>query len=194
MPKVPPETKARQLAETEEAMVKLRSEFRILDHIGRKWSVAPRTVQRWMKEVRDRWRAEASARPSDEIRDQRRDDMRKTLGTIVTEAMTRVVQAKDGDGKWLVDEKGKPVMRLLPDLQRALHALAQLRHLDGLDAPQRAEISVTGVGDQLPDLAALPQAARDALEAGITALAPNGDLRQLAAELFAVRAREAKAN
>lgn len=188
-------------------MVKLRSEYRIHQYIMAKWKVSKRTVERWEKEVRAQWAAAAEAEPDPQKRrERRRNQMRADLDTAMAEAMNRTMIVKDSDGNPMLDpremlptgEKNpnyqRPITRPHPDIQRFLHACNQLRHLDGLDEPAKAQLHVTGLGDSLPDLDSLPEVARKHLVAGLHAMAPDGDLRKLAGDLFAASAKAERLN
>ncbi len=192
MPRIPPETLQLQLAETEEAMVTLRSSFRVETHLAKKWDVTPRQVRRWMAAVRKRWRDNATL----DGRELKRDDMRETLAAILRTAMlrTETVKGDDGltiyaqhpDGTRRLNANGFPIpmTRPKPDLQRALHACAQLRHLDALDEPYRAKLIIDAELDAMPDLKAMDAEGFEHLRELLTSVSPDKDLRKLAGGLF----------
>lgn len=137
-----------RLAETERVLVRLRASFRVEAHLVKKYGVASRTARYWIAAVKKRWKDEAVV----EDRTAKRNEMRVTLNEVVYEAMTRTAVVKDTDGKVVLDANpnsptfGRPVVRQQPDLQRALHAAAQLRALDGLDAPIKLRVDGNASG------------------------------------------------
>lgn len=198
--KVSPEELARQLADTEEALVTLRNSWRVELHLAKRHGVTTRTARKWMARVRAKWRADATTVD----RDARRDDMRATLTTILASALMRTEMVKDKDGDFVfamervqqadgtlvelrkLDKNGLPVpmTRPSPDRQRALHAAAQLRHLDALDEPFTAKLILDEAAKNMPDVASLDAAGYEKLKDLLLALAPNADLTRLAGDLF----------
>lgn len=137
MPRIPREMHEERLAETENALVRLRASYRVVQHLTKKFGVAPGTVHKWIRRVKERWGTEADI----EDRVSRRNEMRVTLNEILSAAMTRTIVVKNDDGTVVLDPKSKmPVLKSNPDLQRSLHAAAQLRALDGLDAPSKVAV------------------------------------------------------
>lgn len=187
MPRVAQEQYEEQLAETEAAMVRLRSSYRVETTLAKKFSVHPRTVRKWMAAVRKRWKASAS-----EIdRESHRNDLAATLNEVIFQAMNKSFIVKNDDGTVVVDTNpasptyGKPIVKANPDLQRVLHGVMQLRSLYGVDAPAKAIVAHLSPDiDRMPDLTNLPEAGRAGLEAMLKSVAPNGDLTQLAGDWF----------
>lgn len=142
--RVPKELHEEHLAETEQALVRLRAKYRVQQHLVTKYGIAPRTARKWIEAVRRRWGAEAEQTD----RTAKRNEMRATLNELLHQALNKTIVVKNPDGTVVVDpQSGRPVVKLQPDLQRALHASAQLRALDGLDAPTKhvVEGGVAGV-------------------------------------------------
>lgn len=196
----------RCIAETEDAMLKLRSPHRVHEYIGRKWKIEKRQVQRYMEKVRAKWREQAARTPTPELREQRRDYMRATLDHMIHDSLMRTEVVKDADGNPLLDDREfladgsrnpnykRPVTRPAPDRRAALYALRLLKDLDGLDEPVKSQVEVLGLADKLPDLDSIPNGPREHLVAALEAMAPDGDLRKLAGELFVAGARANKLN
>lgn len=157
------------LAATEEALVKLRSQWRVIQHLMKRFKgpsgqpISKRTARRWILEVHQKWGAEA-------VQFDRKNDrsfMRATLNEILASALGRTIVVKDDDGKVVLDpQTGYPILKANPDLQRALHAATQLRALDGLDEAQKIKVEGGIVLDKpLPDMKHLPDEAREKLRA-----------------------------
>ena len=201
-----PEDIERIMADTEEAMVRLRSPFKVWEYIGRRWKLDKRQVQRYMAKVRERWETSASFAPKPEVREYRRNLMRATLDSMMSESLMRTEVIRNDDGTVVLDEREhtpdgqknpnyrKPFTRPAPDRRAALYAARLLASLDALNEPIKSMLEVTGLGERLPDLDSLPDAARKHLVAALEAQAPDGDLRKLAGELFASNARAARLN
>jgi hypothetical protein len=211
MPKMSPDRKERMLAETEEAMLKLRVPYRVHEHIGRKWSIEKRQVQRLVAEVERRWRERSKSLDKIEMRELRRDRQRETLDMMIQDALMNQVPVKNEDGSVVLDDREfitdretggqvanpnwkKPFMRPAPDRRSALYALRLLANLDALNEPIKATLDIPQLGDQLPDLDSLPDDAHKKLVQALEAMAPDGDLRKLAGELFSGSARRARLN
>lgn len=161
MPRTSKEEHEDHLAACEEALVKLRSQWRVIQHLVKRFSISTRTARRWILEVHQKWGAEA-------VQFDRKTDrsfMRATLNEILASALGRTIVVKDDDGKVVLDpQTGYPVIKANPDLQRALHAATQLRALDGLDEAQKIKVEGGIILDKpLPDMAHLPADARDKL-------------------------------
>lgn len=176
---------AQRLAETEQTMIRLRSSYRVEKHLAEKFGVLPRQVRRWMHQIRVKWKAEATT--EDQDREALRAEMHQTLNDILAQAMQRTVIVKDADGNPLLDQATKrPIVKSNPDLQRALHACIQLRNLHALDEPAKSHVKVTMSTDlnALPNYDALKPEHVEKLREIVTAIAPNGDLKDLAGEWF----------
>lgn len=166
MARVAKEEHEEHLAATEEALVKLRSQWRVIQHLTKRYNVAQRTARRWIQEVQSKWGQEAALFD----RKTERSSMRATLNEILAAALGRTIVVKDDDGKVVLDpQTGRPVVKANPDLQRALHAATQLRMLDGLDEAQKIKVEGQILTDKpLPDMSALPADAREKLRAILT--------------------------
>lgn len=181
---------AARLAETEQTMIRLRSSYRVEQALSQKYNVQRRQVRRWMQQVRKKWKEEASGEEQD--RTTLRADMDKTLNEIIAQAFTRTVVVKDADGNPMLDPNpnsntyGKPIIKANPDLQRALHALIQLRALHALDQPAQIHHKVDVSADlkKLPTVAALTDSAREKLRDLLKEVSPGGDLMALAGDWF----------
>src|SRR5687767_610797 len=185
------EEQAMYLADCEEAMVTLRSSYRVVQYMHTKHKLAERTTYRLMAKVRKAWRSKATL----EDREAKRDNMRETLATILRTALTRTEMVKNDNGQTVfalervdgverrkLDGKGFPIpmTRPKPDLQRALHACNQLRHLDALDEPFKAQLIIDAELDAMPDLKAMSPEGFERLRDVLVGAAPGGDLRKLA--------------
>jgi hypothetical protein len=184
------------MADCEEAMVTLRSSYRVEQYMMQKHKLGARQVQRYMSKVRKAWRAKASL----ENREDRRDNIRETLATILRTALTRTELVKNDAGQTVfamergpngeerrrLDSRGFPIpmTRPKPDLQRALHACNQLRHLDALDEPFKAKLIIDAELEAMPDLKAMSPEGFEKLRDVLVGAAPGGDLRKLAGSLF----------
>lgn len=210
MPRLAPETKAQQLSDTAEAMVTLRDPFRVQTYIAAKWHVTTRQVRNWMREVRSKWRESATL----DGRDLKRDEMRETLSAILRAALTRTEVVKDADDNPVVamedvivdgrktgerrpklNAQGFPIQmtRPKPDLQRALHACAQLRSLDALDEPYRAKLIIDAELDAMPDFKNATPEGFEKMRELLQSIAPDRDLMKLAGDLFANAGRSTDA-
>jgi hypothetical protein len=182
------EEQARRLAYTAELMVRLRSTSRVITELRARYGASDRTAKRWMQQVRQLRREE---QVSIDVQSQR-DDMRETFNMIVALALGKTVPIKNPDGSIVMeditDSAGRQVrraaMRAAPDLQRAIQALRELVHLDGLAQPAKAEIKIDADVTQMPDLRKLPPAAVRAAEDLLRSIAPGGDVAKLAGEWF----------
>ncbi len=130
-----------RIADTEEHIVRLRSSPRIIRVMAAKYRVDPKSVANWIREVYDRWAAEAT----EVNREARRNEMRATLNTVVSMALNKSTVLKDINGNPMIDAvTQKPITRALPDIKSVLDATKQLRALDGLDAPVRVDARLDG--------------------------------------------------
>lgn len=194
---------AARLAETEQAMIRLRSSFRVEQALCSKYGVSPRNVRRWMHQVRKKWKVEAAGEELD--RTNQRQDMHSTLNEILFQALNRTQVVKDANGDPILDPasivrdvagnpvldangrmSGRPMVKANPDLQRALHACIQIRGLHALDEPTKNKVEIDLSKDlkQLPDLGALKPDSVEMLRALIKSVAPDGDLKQLAGDWY----------
>jgi hypothetical protein len=198
------------LADVEQIMLTVRRPLLVQQHIATRFGVSLRTARRYVSEVYKKWRDhEKQFDTAPALRESRRNNARATFELVVALAINRTEVVKNEDGKVLLDEREflgdpalkqrnpafkLPVTRPKPDLMRVIHALNAWRHLDGLDEPLKAQLNIVGLGESLPDLDAMPEEARRHLVAGLEAMAPGGDLRKLAGDLFTSSARAAKLN
>lgn len=132
-----------RLADTEQYLLRFRSRTRVMSFLGKKWDVTPSTVSHWITKVHERWRANAKATN----RDEKRDEAEATLNEVIFLAMNRTRSVTvmedivDPETGQVTGSRAKTVQRPDPDNQRVLHAVAQLRALNGLDAPVKVAIS-----------------------------------------------------
>lgn len=192
MPATSPEIRAQQLADTEEAIVTLRSPQRIEEYLSRKYSITTRAVRNWCRIVRARWREQAVLVD----RSARRDDMRQTLATLMRVALSRTEPAVDPEGKAIyavhndgskkLDKEGFPIMKMRakPDIRAAMGCAKQLRALDALDEPFTAKLVIDAELNAMPDLKKLDAVSFEKLRELLTAVSPDKDLRRLAGDLF----------
>lgn len=186
MPRVPKEVYEERLAETEQAIVRLRSSYRVETTLAKKYNVDARTVRKWMTEVRKRWKAAAI----EVDRDAHRNELAATLNEVVFQAMNKSFIVKNADGSVVLDTNpasptyGRPVVKANPDLQRVLHAVSQLRSLYGVDAPIKSHVTLAPDLDAMPDLSKLDKDGQDKLEAFLKSVAPGGDITALAGQWF----------
>jgi hypothetical protein len=193
------EMMAERLAFKADMMIRLRSFHKTVQTVRQKYGVNERTVAIWISKVRAQWRAEASKRDPEEAR----DDIRETLNAILALALGRSQVVKDAEGNPVMREQilpdgrviKEPAVRANPDLQRAIHALRDIMHLDGLARPLTAQIRVDHEVAKLPDLAKAggAEAAR-ALQMYLAAIAPGADVSELAGEWFKLSGDEAPKN
>lgn len=186
MGRVSQEIYEEQLAETEQAIVRLRSAYRVEQYLAKKFKVNPRTARRWIEAVRKRWRACAV----EVDKDAHRDDIAATLNEVIFQAMNKSFIVKNDDGTVVVDTNpnspgfGKPIVKQNPDLQRVLHGIVQLRALYGVDAPSSVNVRVSKDIDAMPDLTKLPADGVTKLEEFLKTVSPDGDISKLAGEWF----------
>ncbi len=181
MARVSKEEYEERLAETEQAMIRLRSAYRVEATLARKYNVDQRTVRKWMKAVRDRWKANASEVDVDE----RREDVAAMVNDVIFQAMNRSFIVKNPDGTVVLDPAtGKPVVKANPDLQKVLHAISHLRAIYGVDATSTIKVKVSPDVTKLPDFTKLPPEALPHMEELLKSIAPDGDLGKLAGEWF----------
>lgn len=168
MGRIPAEQIAERLQATAEAMTRLRSTGAVCKAIGQRFGVDQRTVMSWIRKVRQARRSEASELDRDEARDQIRHD----LNQVVQLALNKTITVKNDDGTVALKADGTPVVRSSPDLGRAIHALRELTHLDGLAEPMRAEVKIESTADRAPDVSNLKP---DQVRAGLEFIAKLGD-------------------
>lgn len=175
-----------QLAETEQAITRLRSGYRVEQHLARKFKVNPRTARKWMQVVRQRWR-DAAVEVDKEAH---RNDIAAILNDVIFQAANKSLIVKNDDGTVVVDTNpnspgfGKPIVKSNPDLQRVLHAVIQLRSLYGTDATTTVAVRVSKDLDAMPDLSKLSPEGVQHLEGLMKTIAPDGDISKLAGEWF----------
>lgn len=170
--------KEERLADTEQYLLRFRSRSRVMSFLSKKWDVTPSTVSHWITEVHRRWRAEAG----ETNREQKRDDARALLNEAIFLAMNRTKAVTEYKTEDVVDDDGnvtgtrtvaKTVSKPDPDVQRVLHAVAQLRALDGLDAPLKLTLGGGTTNDTTTTIKA-DASARDIVLAAIKGLQPPG--------------------
>lgn len=205
MPKKAPEEMERRLAYCEEVMLIGGPQYRQEQLIAQRFGVSPRQARNYQVKVRERWRARRESIPED-VRQERRQRSRERLELILATAMNRTEVVKNADGEVVLDDREhlpdgsrnpnfrKPFTRPAPYLAAAIRADKALRELDGLNEPFKVQHEHTGLVERLPDLASVPATARRHLEAAVEAMAPDGDLRKLAADLFVVEKRASRLN
>jgi hypothetical protein len=185
---------ADRIAYTGELMTRLRSSYRVELEASKHFGVTRRAVRKWMAKVREMRREESSG--IDRL--MARDDMRAAFNLAGALAIGRTQVVKDKDGNPVMEEVFDPranqvvkrvAMRPNPDIQRFLHAMRELVHLDGLaeEAPS-APIKVEVEQARIPELSKLPPAvaakAAAAMQAYVAALSPDGKLDSVAGEWF----------
>jgi hypothetical protein len=178
---VAPEEWDDRLAFVSEAMVRVRNTWEVVQRIVKKYGVSDSTARLWIKRVRDLRRSEVSAMDLEN----HRDDMRELLHKVVEMSLnkTQVVRDKD-DNPVLNPQTGDVIVRPNPDLQRVIHAARELIHLDGLQRPLTGTIKVEHEVTAIPDLKTVDVTAQKAMTDFLTALAPGGDISQLAGDWF----------
>lgn len=175
-----------QLAETETAIVRLRSAYRVEQHLAKKFNKDPRTCRKWMQVVRQRWRESAV----EVDKEAHRNDIAATLNEVIFQAMNKSYIVKNDDGTVVVDQNpnspgfGKPIVKSNPDLQRVLHGVVQLRALFGTDESTSIAVRVSKDVDAMPDLSKLSPEGVKHLEGFLKTVAPDGDIAKLAGEWF----------
>ena len=181
MARVSKEEYEERLADTEQTMIRLRSAYRVETTLSRKHNVDQRTVRKWMKAVRDRWKANAAEVDKDE----RREDLAAIVNDVIFQAMNRSFIVKQPDGTVVLDpQTGKPVVKANPDLQKVLNAISHLRAIYGVDAASTVKVKVSPDVTHLPDFNKLPPEAIAPMEALLKSVAPDGDISKLAGEWF----------
>ena len=188
--RVPQEVWEERLAYCAEMMSRLRSTTAVVHACKAKYGVDKRTVIRWVAKVRGQRRAEASMVDVDA----RRDDIRTSFDAIYAIAMGRTTVVKDADGNPVMETVTradgstitKPSAKPNPDLQRALHALREIVHLDNLAKPAELKHVVKLDADVavMPDLAAMGPAAAEALRAFLQTISPGSDVSAIAGADF----------
>lgn len=190
--RVAPEVMEERLAETARLLVRRRSMFEVERELARKYSVHTRTTRKWIRRVREQWRAEADVETAVDAR----ADLIQQLDAVLGIAWNNVEIVCDDNGnavldgaEFLPDGKrnpgfGKPLVRNAPKVQHVLHAVSQLRALRGADKPEHKIVTLDGDLNVMPDVGALPDAVAEKLRKELEALTPGGDLRQIAGEWF----------
>lgn len=198
----------KRVAETQQLLLTVRRDAHVQRQLADRWDITHRQARNWIRKAYAKWAADAKEHGDPiEVREARRNKARETYETVIAIAFNRTEVVKNDDGEVVLDERemlpdGRknpryklPIERPKPDLVRVVTALLGMRHLDGLNEPTKLEVDITGtLEERLPDLDSLPQGVRDHLVAGLEKLAPNGDLRKLAGELFSADRRHAKLN
>jgi hypothetical protein len=173
-----------RLSETARLLIRRRSYTEVERELSNRYSVDARTTRRWIRKVKDRWRAEADVEGAGDAR----ADLVQQLDAVLASAWSHMVIVKDADGNPVVDQNpsspgfGKPLVRNEPKTQQILHAISQLRALKGADRPIQAKITLDGDINLMPDVSVLPDEVAAQLRKALEAVAPDGDLRKLAGE------------
>lgn len=171
-----------RLRDTERLLIRRRSYSDVERELANKHGVTKRTARKWIQQVRARWREESDAEDAPEAR----AALVEQLNAVISDAWNHREVVKDGDGKVVLDQNpaspgyGKPILKPSPRHQQILHAVSQLRALQGADKPAKAVVTLDL--PPLPDVGALPDSVQDSLRKALEAVAPNGDVRQLAGE------------
>lgn len=137
-----------RLVETEAALLRRLAPARVAQTLAERWKVTPRQVRDYIREVRDRWRTDAEQLAPDEQRRRiaQRDHMRASLNDAYSRAMGRTEVVRDGAGTPVMDpQTGRPLLREVPDLNKALRAAALLMDLDALAQPKAVNIKHSGI-------------------------------------------------
>lgn len=190
--KVSDEEMALRLAETARLLVRLRSYVAVEAELARRFGTNERTSRKWIKKVKDAWRANADTETSEEAR----GDLIAQLDAVLVAAWNHTVVIKDGAGNPVLDQAPtlangqpnpgymKPLVKTEAKVQQILHAISQLRALRGADKPARAHVTLDGDINVMPDIGVLPISVAASLRAELERIAPDGDLRQLAGQWF----------
>lgn len=183
-----------RLRDTERLLVRRRSYSDVERELSGTHKVSKRTARKWITAVRARWRAEADTETADDSR----AALIAQLDAVIASAWSHAEVVKNDDGTVVVDMDpssrgyGKPVLKPAPKHQQVLHAVTQLRALLGADKPNRTIVTLDGDLNMLPDLPVLPETVEKQLRSALQAIAPGGDLRQLAGEWFKQETPEGK--
>lgn len=179
-----------RLAETARLLVRRRSYVDVERDLANRFGVDARTARKWIRKVKDRWRAEADVEGQDDAR----VDLVQQLDAVLAAAWTNMVIVKDKEGNPILDENPvlangapnpgykKPLVRNEPKVQHILHAVSQLRAIKGVDRPAKAHVTLDGDINVMPDVAALPEEVAKQLRAELEKLSPDGKLSTLAGE------------
>lgn len=145
-----------RVAET--LLVQKVRESTVVEHLCRAYDVSERQAARYVKAVRERWRAGA---PRDLVsRERRRDELRASIDEAVRRAFQRTKAVNDAKGRPLMrtrtlrDPDGtietieEPITVADPDLRAALHGLRLAMVLDGLEQPTGREIVAARPDDE----------------------------------------------
>lgn len=167
-----------RIADTEQYMLRLRSNTRVKTFLANKWGVSPSTVSHWITEVQRRRRAAADATN----RPEKRDDVEAILNEVIFLCFNRTKTITVYEEIDVIDGQGnitgtrtvpKTVTKPDPDNQRILHAVAQLRALGGLDMPLKLSLSGT-VGTTGTTTHTTTATDRDAIVAALQGLTRPG--------------------
>lgn len=177
MPRIPDSQLQERLADTEQALIRLRSEWRVIQAMTKKHGVNNRCVREWIQKVKAKWGTETHLLE----RKTERGFMRNTLNELLSAAITRTIVIKDDDGKVVLDPNTQlPLVKANPDLQRALHAASQLRALDGLDEAMKVKVEGQIITDKpIPNMAHLPPELQVKLREVLTAVVTASDAEPL---------------
>lgn len=197
----------RRVAEVQQMLLTVRRSTTVQRNIAERYGITTRQARTWIQRAYAKWREDEKALGTPEqVREARRDKARDTYETVIGIALNRTEVVKNEDGEVVLDEQEflangnrnpsykRPLTRPRPDLVRVVTALLGIRHLDGLDQPTKLELEFTGLEERLPDLDSMSDVARAHLVAGLEAIAPGGDLRKLAGDLFNADRRALKTN
>lgn len=181
-----------RLAETAKLLVRRRGYLDVERELARRFGVDMRTTRKWIRAVKERWKAEAS----EEDVEASRADLVAQLDAVITAAWNHVEVVKDKDGNPLLDQNQtltdgspnpgylKPIVRPAARVQHVLHAVSQLRALKGADKPVTKHVQLDADLNVMPDIGVLPDKVADGLRKALSDMAPDGDIRKLAGEWF----------
>src|SRR4051812_18780849 len=89
-----------RLQETARLLVRRRSYSEVESELARKFGVDDRTARKWIKKVKDAWRAQASTESADESR----DDLVAQLDAVLAASWNHTVIVKDSSGNPILDQ------------------------------------------------------------------------------------------
>ena len=179
-----------RLAETSRLLVRRRSYVDVERDLARMYGVNARTARKWIRKVKERWKAEADVEGADDAR----VDLVQQLDAVLAAAWTNMVIVKNKEGDPILDENPtlpngapnpgykKPLVRNEPKVQHILHAVSQLRAIKGVDRPAKSHVTIDGDLNVMPDISALPEAVAEQLRKELEKLSPDGKLTTLAGE------------